>query len=668
MVQLDHSRMAPGSIKRRAPRPAFVLMVVSAATLVVSVNLLGTSESSAMTSSAVSSSSTAPATWSSNIKATLSDVNDVATDLPDLTSEINAISTLANDQEMPSSSQVKSVLGFIDETREFSEGISTHGSTALSSVAQAIPRATTAFPSFAQDIASNLTELNQLKAELSNEIDVLGEGKQVPTTAPTRLTQSSVGKESKTPAQIIAKDLSTSVSDLIDGAESTGSGAVSLIQTGVQYEATAVANTSATLETLASGAYSTFVNDSPQIQQEAGDIASVCGIGALLLSETVLPAAILAGCSLTFGLISTAAAVVNPDIGTDQRIVDVGLGLISAYGAGVAADALVTQAVYVNGSVDTVNGVIAATETISSSGITPYQDDVLGLVLEDLNSCADVYIDTGQLCFGSLPPLSDLLTSPFSEFLGSSGTLFQAIDEWYETLNVAVINGAALDVVYSGQQAELTFSGTDGESIQAAVTDVEMSDDGCYDLELVGPQGSGGTGTESCSGNGSSAGIGPFTLPATGTWAILLILDPTATGTSSAWVSAPASVGSIAVNGASAALNVVHPTQMPELTFSGTDGESIQAAVTDVEMSDDGCYDLELVGPQGSGGTGTESCSGNGSSAGIGPFTLPATGTWAILLILDPTATGTSSASVKSPKGAHGVPAFDYRGWNRHRL
>ena len=79
----------------------------------------------------------------------------------------------------------------------------------------------------------------------------------------------------------------------------------------------------------------------------------------------------------------------------------------------------------------------------------------------------------------------------------------------------------------------------------------------------------------------------------------MLRLDVTATGTSTIWVSAPASVGSIGVNGASAALDVVNPGQQPELTFAGTVGESINAVLTDVEMSDSGCYTLSLVDPQG---------------------------------------------------------------------
>ena len=100
----------------------------------------------------------------------------------------------------------------------------------------------------------------------------------------------------------------------------------------------------------------------------------------------------------------------------------------------------------------------------------------------------------------------------------------------------------------------------------------------------------------------------------------------------------------------SAALDVSHPTQQPELTFSGTLGEQVNAALTNVQMSVGNCYSLILVDPQGAALASNSSCNGDGSSLGLGPDTLNATGTWAILFrIADVTATGTSGASAASP-------------------
>ncbi len=63
--------------------------------------------------------------------------------------------------------------------------------------------------------------------------------------------------------------------------------------------------------------------------------------------------------------------------------------------------------------------------------------------------------------------------------------------------------------------------------------------------------------------------------------------------------------------------------------------------------SDDGCYTPNLVDPQGSIVTHATGCF-NGTAAGVGPVTLNATGTWAVLLRLQVTATSTSSTSVSS--------------------
>jgi hypothetical protein len=103
----------------------------------------------------------------------------------------------------------------------------------------------------------------------------------------------------------------------------------------------------------------------------------------------------------------------------------------------------------------------------------------------------------------------------------------------------AIINGKALDVTKPSQEPELTFPGTDGEQIQAALTHVVTSDKGCFDLYLINPKGDSVDSAANCY-DATSTGIGPYTLTSKGTWAIMLTVDAAATGKSIARVSKPA--------------------------------------------------------------------------------------------------------------------------------
>jgi hypothetical protein len=219
------------------------------------------------------------------------------------------------------------------------------------------------------------------------------------------------------------------------------------------------------------------------------------------------------------------------------------------------------------------------------------------------------------------------------------------------------VNGAAtaLDVTYPGQQPELTFSGTDGETVNAVTTNVTTSDyGGCATLSLVDPQGSVAYTNGSCStGNAPfSLSIGTVSLDGTGTWSVLLQGDLTATASSTVVVTTPASVGTVPVNGGATTLDVSYPGEQPELTFAGTSGESINAVTTNVTASDyEGCATLSLVDPQGNVAYSNGNCStGNVPfSLAIGTVALDGTGTWSVLLQGDLTATATSTVVVATP-------------------
>lgn len=211
------------------------------------------------------------------------------------------------------------------------------------------------------------------------------------------------------------------------------------------------------------------------------------------------------------------------------------------------------------------------------------------------------------------------------------------------------VNGAAvtLRVSAAGQAARCSFGGRTGQRVNAAITGVATSDGGCETLSLLTPKGQNAGSASGC-GDGNPVGAGPVTLTSTGTWAVQLKLDPTATGSARLWVSVPASAGTVTVNGPAVSLPVPHPGREPERTFSGKKGQRVKAAITGVTTSDNGCETLSLLSPQGQSAGYASGC-GDGNPVSVGPVTLTAGGTWAVLLQLDPAATGSARLKVSRP-------------------
>src|SRR4029077_17230169 len=134
-----------------------------------------------------------------------------------------------------------------------------------------------------------------------------------------------------------------------------------------------------------------------------------------------------------------------------------------------------------------------------------------------------------------------------------------------------------------------TFSGVLGQRITAVVNGVTTSDTGCENLTMIDPNGNSvGAGT-SC---GTAVSAGPLNLTVTGTYQVILEVDPSATGSGTLWVSAPINVGSATVNTGSAAMTVVRVGQAVTRGFSGVPGQNITAVVTNVSSTDSGCETL----------------------------------------------------------------------------
>ncbi len=136
----------------------------------------------------------------------------------------------------------------------------------------------------------------------------------------------------------------------------------------------------------------------------------------------------------------------------------------------------------------------------------------------------------------------------------------------------------------SWQSAELTFSGTAGQSIFLQVTNITTPN--AY-LNLIAPDGTnlGWIGIESGSGNQYYYTFNP--LPMSGTYTWWIQNDGADTGSENVELyDIPASSGTLTFGGSPVTASTTTPGQEETLTFSGTAGQRVFLLITDVTTQD----------------------------------------------------------------------------------
>jgi predicted enzyme related to lactoylglutathione lyase len=213
----------------------------------------------------------------------------------------------------------------------------------------------------------------------------------------------------------------------------------------------------------------------------------------------------------------------------------------------------------------------------------------------------------------------------------------------YDVVDVtgsATIDGPAVPSTIStpGQVARLAFSGTAGQRVSM---NSSASLTGCWTLAMLKPDGSTLASTFSC---GGSIFIEPQTLPATGTYTVLI--DPSGSATGQATVTlynVVDATGSVTVGGPAVNVSLTVPGQNATLTFSGTASQQATVRVTSNTMS---CVTVTLFKPDGTSMTNTFSC---GGSFNLATQTLPVTGTYSIKVDPSGTNIGSLNLSVTNP-------------------
>jgi hypothetical protein len=242
-----------------------------------------------------------------------------------------------------------------------------------------------------------------------------------------------------------------------------------------------------------------------------------------------------------------------------------------------------------------------------------------------------------------------VLVAPSGSYSGNKTATVTLYDVPNDVTGPIVPGGSSVPVTVTtpGQNARLTFSGTNGQRVSAAAASTTIP---ASTMSVLRPDGT-TLGSAGFSANSSNALVlEPLTLPSTGT--CTLLADPNGINIGSTTLTlydVPADVtGPIVPGGAGVPVSLSTPGQNARLTFSGTQNERVSLSTTSTTIPSGV---MKVLKPDGSavGQTGFN----NGSTGFLEPVTLPTTDTYTVLV--DPTGIYTGATTAR----LYDVPADD---------
>lgn len=268
--------------------------------------------------------------------------------------------------------------------------------------------------------------------------------------------------------------------------------------------------------------------------------------------------------------------------------------------------------------------------TISSSYLSIAKPDGTNLVAPTSVPTSGKFIDTQTLpTTGTYTILED----PSGAYVGSATLTLYDVTDVTGTITPGGPSVTAT-ITTLGQNARYTFAGTAGQRMSLLMTTVTTS----CNVNIYKPDGAVLAGY---SNPGSGAFIDSQTLPATGTYTILV--DPFFANTGSMTLTlydVPADViGSITPGGSALTVTTSVPGQNARLTFSGAAGQRVSLSLTNVTISSS--Y-VSISKPDSTNLVAPTFVSTSGKF--IDAQTLPTTGTYTILI--DPSNNGTGNMTV----------------------
>lgn len=225
-----------------------------------------------------------------------------------------------------------------------------------------------------------------------------------------------------------------------------------------------------------------------------------------------------------------------------------------------------------------------------------------------------------------------ILINPSGTYTGSvTLTLYNTAD----VTGTITIDGSSVTptLTVPGQRARYTFTGTAGQWVNIGLSSVSLTSS---TVSVLKPDGT--TVMSSSIGTGGGS-LDPTTaLPTTGTYTI--VVDPLSTYSGSMTLTlSSALTGSITLDGAAVPLSLTRTGQTARYTLSGTSGQWVSLGLTSVTLSS---ATIILLKPDGT--TLVSTSVGTGGGGFEPPATLPATGTYTVLV--DPYGTYTGNITL----------------------
>ncbi len=274
--------------------------------------------------------------------------------------------------------------------------------------------------------------------------------------------------------------------------------------------------------------------------------------------------------------------------------------------------------------------------TVTQFTATAYRPDGVSMLL----TVPSFNTGGGSLDLGVLPLTGTytIVLDPVSTYTGNITVTVST-----ELTGTIIPGGAAVPIAINrvGQNARYTFTGTAGQTISLGVTPVTITS---LNLSILKPDGTTLVAPTPFSTSGGA--IDSQVLAVSGTYAILI--DPVSVNTGNVTIrlyNTPDVTGTITIDGAAVttpALTI--PGRRARYTFTGTAGNWVNLGLTAVTISSS---TVSMLNPD---GTTLVSTSIGTSGGSLDPTTtLPATGTYTI--VVDPTglATGVMTLTLTSP-------------------
>jgi hypothetical protein len=263
---------------------------------------------------------------------------------------------------------------------------------------------------------------------------------------------------------------------------------------------------------------------------------------------------------------------------------------------GGPAVAITTTVPGQNGSI-TFAGTTGQRISIALTGVTIAQSDV-SVLKPDQSLLVEPVFVTSQGSFIDTRTLPSSGTyririDPRGTYTGTMTVQVYAVPP-DATASIA-IGGPAVSIASTvpGQNASLTFTGTAGQAISLALTNVTV---GQSDVSIVKPDASTFIGPIFVTSGG--AFVDRTTMPASGTYRILVNPRGAYTGAVTAQLYAvpPDVTGSLTAGGPAVTVTTTVPGQNASLSFSGTAGQTVSFALTNVTI---GQSDVSVLKPDG---------------------------------------------------------------------